>query len=298
MAKWREHVTLSAQRFQSEGLTAPRRVFPPHGQHLPPTAVGQTTPNLVAQNHTSWSSDAQRDGILCLGLSLSRGLGENIFQVHSGGGQNAILHSFTTEEPVPLLAVSPGLPACPVNPSPSSSSPCFQSLTSTRHQSEKPFHFSELMWFHSITPTRSGSHRFWALSGTSLGATWEFCFPGRLTFASCPSTPKPRDTNLPLTARSASLASHHKAKKASLDVQTLRWTDWDGISGSSLLSTEVTLRTQMLSYERLWFIYLTQLYSILKMSYNKGETSSVSALINTGWVLTKGCTKNGLHNSN
>lgn len=157
MAKWREHVTLSAQRFQSEGLTAPRWVFSLHGQHLSPTAVWQIFPNLVAQNYTSWSSDAQWDGILCSGLSLSKGPGANTCRVLSGGWQNAILRRCIAEEPAPLLAVSPGRPGAPSIPPRLQAHSCFPSLTSAGHQPEKAFHFSELMWFHSITPRRSGS---------------------------------------------------------------------------------------------------------------------------------------------
>lgn len=46
-------------------------------------------------------------------------LGKNT--LHSGCWQNAIPCSFTTEDPVSLLAVSQGPPSFPINPSPSSS---------------------------------------------------------------------------------------------------------------------------------------------------------------------------------
>lgn len=72
-AKAREHVTLSAQRFQRWARwQCLRRVdFPPQGQRFRPyyisTAVQQNTTPLAAENHLSAASDTQWDGVLCSG---------------------------------------------------------------------------------------------------------------------------------------------------------------------------------------------------------------------------------------
>lgn len=255
MAKWGEHVTLSAQCFQSEGLTAPRRVFPLHGQHLPPTAVWQITPNLVAQNYTSWSSDAQWDGSLCSGLSLSRGPGENIFHVHSGGWQNAILCSFTTEEPVPLLAVSPGLPACPINPPvfklTPASNPWHPLDTSQRNPSTLQ---------SSCDSIRSLQHDQGVTgSGHWLGHLWgpleNFASQATSRLPSAPPLPN-QGTVICLSL----LARHPWPPIAKPRKPHSMFRHCDGQTETAfqevLCLAQELLCEHMLSYERLWFLYL------------------------------------------
>lgn len=189
---------------------------------LPQTQWCKTT-QIYHLTHSGMGSSARVSPFL-------GALGKIYFHVHSGVWQNAILCSFPTEDPVPLLAVSQGPPtsqgpaACPTDPSLSSSSLLLliSDILQTPPRESFLLLRAHVIPFNQYNTIRES--RILGTEGDISGATLEFLLPRppyvyfllrRLHY--CPCTPRARGNNPPLTTCPAALASHHNAKKASLD---------------------------------------------------------------------------------